>query len=328
MEMQPTPSTLWTEIIRDWEEQWHQELNEQVVAMQDRFNKKFGPGRALHRRQIAGLHGVFEVKKDLPEYLRQGVFAEPKNFDCRIRLSDGGFGMTSDVVPDIHGFAVSLRGVKGAGALGMETDRQDFLFTNNRVFGFADSREFAAVMAAATKGQASVVKHFAKAYGPVKGSLVAASKGKDLAKPFFGYGTSDFFSMVPIQFGPYAVRLRLRSHQSDRSIRALYQYSDEVADRLRKSDLRYDLDVQFFDTEESTPIEDGSKDWRDKDSPFVTVGTLTIPAQDCDSDAGQDLAKEVEADHFDPWSALIEHKPLGEIMRARKATYFASAQNR
>jgi len=31
---------------------------------------------------------------------------------------------------------------------------------------------------------------------------------------------------------------------------------------------------------------------------------------------------------FDPWQALMAHRPLGEVMRARKAVYFASQKER
>jgi hypothetical protein len=31
---------------------------------------------------------------------------------------------------------------------------------------------------------------------------------------------------------------------------------------------------------------------------------------------------------FDPWHALIEHRPLGNMMRARKHAYFASTKGR
>lgn len=326
--MTANPSTQWQEQIHDWEESWHAELTEQLVAMQSRFNEKFGPGRALHRRQIAGLHGTFEVRSDLPEYLRQGVFAESATYECLIRLSDGSPGVTRDATPDVHGFAISLRGVSGEGALGSETDRQDFLLINHRVFGFATSREFGSLVPHAAKSQAAVVKYMIKTYGPLKGAAVAAALAKDMAKPFFGYGTSKFYSAVPIRFGPHAVRLRLNPHQTNAKLGAVLDYSGDIVNRLDTADLSYDLDVQFFVDEESTPIEDGTVDWPEEVSPFVTVGTLALPTQDCASEDGQELAKEVEEDHFDPWQALVAHRPLGEIMRARKATYYASTQNR
>ena len=65
------------------------------------------------------------------------------------------------------------------------------------------------------------------------------------------------------------------------------------------------------------PIEDGRKIWK---APKLTVGNLVL-----DSLADAEV---VEADRFDPWSAVAEHRPLGEIMRARKAAYFPSYRNR
>jgi hypothetical protein len=53
-----------------------------------------------------------------------------------------------------------------------------------------------------------------------------------------------------------------------------------------------------------------------------------LPQQDARSEQGELLAREVEAGTFDPWQALAEHRPLGEVQRARKAVYFASQQAR
>ncbi len=39
-------------------------------------------------------------------------------------------------------------------------------------------------------------------------------------------------------------------------------------------------------------------------------------------------ATNIEAAAFDPWNALIEHRPLGEVMRARKVVYFQSQLGR
>ena len=39
-------------------------------------------------------------------------------------------------------------------------------------------------------------------------------------------------------------------------------------------------------------------------------------------------AAEVEAAVFDPWQALAAHRPLGDVMRARKVVYFESQKGR
>ena len=67
-----------------------------------------------------------------------------------------------------------------------------------------------------------------------------------------------------------------------------------------------------------TPIENPTVAWPESQSPFVTVARLTLTS------AGAD----VEGMRFDPWSGLADHRPLGEIMRARKAAYFHSQKAR
>ena len=83
--------------------------------------------------------------------------------------------------------------------------------------------------------------------------------------------------------------------------------------------------IPDFVDAERTPIEDASVNWP---SPYTTVARLTLPKQDTDSTQGQALAKQVEGAIFDPWQALAAHKPLGDVMRARKAVYFVSQQAR
>jgi hypothetical protein len=42
----------------------------------------------------------------------------------------------------------------------------------------------------------------------------------------------------------------------------------------------------------------------------------------------QEVVADDEAAAFDPWVALMDHRPLGEVMRARKVVYFQSQQGR
>ena len=87
-----------------------------------------------------------------------------------------------------------------------------------------------------------------------------------------------------------------------------------------------DFQLQFFTDEKHTPIEDASVDWKEKHSPYVTVARLSIPAHGEQELA--DLGEAIEKDIFDPWQALKDHRPLGDVMRARKHVYFASQKGR
>ena len=98
--------------------------------------------------------------------------------------------------------------------------------------------------------------------------------------------------------------------------------------RLAQGALRFELQLQFFVDEQRTPIEDASVEWPQDVAPYVTVGVLTLPPQDPSLPQGRELAAAIEAAAFDPWNALMNHRPLGEVMRARKVVYFQSQQGR
>jgi hypothetical protein len=88
------------------------------------------------------------------------------------------------------------------------------------------------------------------------------------------------------------------------------------------------MQLQFYTDEATTPIENAAAVWPESRSPFRTVARLTIPQQDVEDEAGLALSKKIDASAFDPWNALMEHRPLGDIMRARKVVYLASERQR
>ena len=53
-----------------------------------------------------------------------------------------------------------------------------------------------------------------------------------------------------------------------------------------------------------------------------------LPAQDLAADDGHAFADQVEGCVIDPWQALAEHRPLGDVQRARKVVYYASQRGR
>jgi hypothetical protein len=57
------------------------------------------------------------------------------------------------------------------------------------------------------------------------------------------------------------------------------------------------------------------------------VARLTLP-RGGGGELDEGLQGRIEAAVFDPWSALAAHRPLGEVMRARKVVYHASEKGR
>lgn len=323
------PSRDWKEIIRPDEEERYRRYTEIFRNIQKEKSAKYGNGRALHRKQLLAARAEFEVLPGLPEYASFGLFAKPGKYESHIRLSNGGMDVKSDSTPDIRGFAVKVLGVTGPSALGNgNTDCQDFLLINQEVFGVKSSVPFVELVQAAAKGPLSVFGYFMKEHGFFGAfSQMKQALGR-IGKKFTGFATEPFFSAVPISCGPYAVRVRMLPAAKDINPDAKNNWGVELSQRLKNNMLTYEFQLQFYADEKSTPIEDASVNWEESEIPYVTVAKLHILKQDTDSSEGKKFSELAEKSVFDPWKALADHRPLGDVMRARKAVYYASQKER
>ncbi|HSW20698.1 MAG TPA: catalase [Ramlibacter sp.] len=324
----PLASTAWQEKIAPDEDQRYAEYAKQFAQIQQRKSARWGAGRTLHRKQLTAAHGTLEVLDGLPVFARHGLFAVPHDYDVWVRLSNGGLDRANDQAPDIRGFAMRVFGVQGLSALGNGPARsQDFTLINQEAFAFRGSEEFVAFVVAASQGTGALFKHALKRYGLLGGPRLLGKMIKLASKPFGGFATEPLFSAVPMANGPYAVRVRLLPATSNGKARAgaSVDWNADFSTRLAGGPLHWDLQLQFFANEEVTPIEDASVNWS---TPYTTVARLMLPKQDTCGADGKALADKVEACVIDPWQALREHRPLGDVQRARKVVYFASQKGR
>jgi hypothetical protein len=323
------PSTTWREQVGADEETRFQRYGEQLVELQRRAGASGARGRALHRKQHLGLRATVEVLGELPAHARHGLFASPGRRDAQLRLSNGSGAHAPDRRPDVRGLALRVLDVHGAGALGGPTTAQCFVLINSAAFPFPNVDDFMGVVVAGSRGPVAVLRHLMKRHGLVGGLRQARALAKGFGKPFAGFAREPFHSAAPIACGPYAAKVRLVSTTGGELPPARRDdWSADVVARLAKAELAWELQLQFFVDEAITPIEDPTVAWPEREAPFVTVARVVAPPQDPGSPEGRALAEEIEAARFDPWNALAEHRPLGEIMRARKVAYFASQQER
>ncbi|MBI2751514.1 MAG: catalase [Burkholderiales bacterium] len=323
-----TPSTQWQEHVPADEAQRFAAYGQQFAALQARKSKKYGNGRALHRKQLTAAHGTLQVLDGLPEFARQGLFAKPGLYEVWVRLSNGGMDRAPDHTPDIRGFALRVLGVQGESALGNgPAVSQDFALINQEVFGFPSSAEFVDFVLAASNGTGNLLKFLVRRHGLAGGPLRLLKLLKTMGKPFGGFATENMFSAAPIACGPYAVRVRLvpAAANGPATPGANQDWGADFAARLRERSLHWELQLQPFVDERRTPIEDASVNWP---SPNTAVARLTLPRQDIASEQGRALCEQVEAAVFDPWQALAAHRPLGDVQRARKVVYFESQKGR
>ena len=102
----------------------------------------------------------------------------------------------------------------------------------------------------------------------------------------------------------------------------------ELTERLAAGLLAWDFAVQLYRDPRATPIEDSTVVWPDDTAPPVVVARLVVEQQDLTSDRARAIAAFVETLSFDPWHALVEHRPLGAMMRARNHAYRVSTTER
>jgi hypothetical protein len=180
------PGTGWAERFEPGEPARHAEAARALVAMQQAKSKRFGTGRALHRKPIVALKGTLRVLDGVPAQLRHGLFERLGGYDVTLRLSNGGTDVANDRVPDIRGFSLRVHGLHGPGALGGTTDHQDFTLINRSAFAFPDSRPFVGLVLAASQGPAGLIGWALRTYGPLKmfGQLKRLKDSFDL--PFSG----------------------------------------------------------------------------------------------------------------------------------------------
>lgn len=319
------PSTDWKERIAPDEAQRHAADAAELTRLQMAGSQKFGTGRALHRKQIIGLKATLRVHENLPAHASHGLFALPGSFDAWVRISNGGQAVQNDRRPDIRGFAFRVFGPQGPSALSGTTDHQDFLLINRSAFAFPDSKPFVGLVRAAGGGGLSLLLWALRSFGLLDGIRQIRKLAAGLAVPFTGFATTAFHSAAPIACGPYAVRVRLLPPAGEKPVDGASDWRADLLTRLQAAPLVFQFQLQFFADETNTPIEDASVDWLESIAPYLTVADLVVHPPQADAVG---FEAQVEAAAFDPWQALAAHRPLGEVMRARKVAYFESQKAR
>ncbi|MEL0027416.1 MAG: hypothetical protein VW625_01925, partial [Perlucidibaca sp.] len=207
---------------------------------------------------------------------------------------------------------------------------QDFLMIRSPATPVRDADEFMALVRASTSPLTGLPR-LLRQLGPLRLLNLLRRTVRTLA-PIDSLATTSFYSALPISFGDYAIHYALRPHtlreSGDCRGSGPDYLSQDLAQRLRSGPVSYDFQIQFYTDPDNTPIEDASVEWKEENSPFMTVGHLTLLQQDLNSPAAKQLSAFIETLSFDPWHALTMFRPLGNMMRARNVAYRVSTQAR
>jgi hypothetical protein len=294
---------------------------DEIAALQKRRSDKSGETeRALHVKQHLGAVGELVVCAG--DSLQAGVFANlGQTWPVYARFSNGSSKRQRDRVFDVRGFAIKLVGVPGRKLIeGLEAAKtQDFLFIDSHTVAVKNPDEFMQLMRAAKDGPAKLLPRLVSSLGLGRALSVLWHTAQQTKVTSFA--SHAFHTAAPIAFGATAARLALMPLSGDTAAPEADGddfLAQDLAARLRRGPLSWALRAQLFVDESTTPIEDTSVPWS---GPWLDLATLTLPAQDVSSARGREIGELVNALSFDPWHAVEEHRPLGAMMRARRATY-------
>jgi Catalase len=292
-----------------------------IVDIDLKVQSQKGPDlRKDHPKSHGLFWGEFSVEDNIPEALKVGVFAQPTIYQMWMRLSNAASiekrgKLNSDLDPDVRALAIKLLQVEGEKVLDDEKETQDFLLINHPVFFVRDAQGFANLMKASV-GQAdaeelqSLVSTF---------EVLKTITSKQVANPLL----IQYWSTTPYQLGAQTIKFCVKPHQQDApsSIPHSETYLREAVVKYLSEegkDANFDFLVQLYVNDERTPIEDPMQAWEEKDSPFIKLATIKIPAQKFDFEERKRLDEGLS---FMAWHTLPEHAPLGSVNLARKKVY-------
>jgi hypothetical protein len=293
-----------------------------IAFLKAATDKRRGSGvrrRFNQARATACVDAEFTVLDGLAAGHRVGLFATPRTYKCVIRFANAT--SQSDKDKDTRGMAIKVLDVAGQGLTpGVTT--QDFILNSHPVMMVGTSREFLELLEANEAGGFQRALYF---LSHIKAARIAmASRANHTCHLDIPY-----WSTTPSLLGTAAVKYVTRPTSATKSqLPATLSDSyltDAMRQRLSREEATFELLVQPQVDARRTPIEDASVEWREADSPYVPVARIRIPQQSID-DAGK--AAQAEAAAFNPWHCLPEHRPLGNMNRARREIYRAMAEYR
>ncbi len=291
--------------------------------------------RAVHAKSHGLIEAELVVADDLPEVLAHGLFARPGRYPAFMRFSTTPGDLLDDAVSTPRGLALKILDVEGERVEGSSDPVQDFLLVNGKAFASPTAKPFAKnlKLLAATTDKAEGLKKLLSAAlrGAEAGIEALGGKSPTLASlgghPATNLLGETFWSQVPFLYGPYIAKISVAPISPELVALTGRHVDLSHDDALREAVIahfaqhggEWEVRIQLAIDPHDTPIEDASVVWPEEKTPFVPVARLVAQRQEGWSPA---LSARIDDGlSFSPWHALAAHRPVGSIMRVRKAAY-------
>lgn len=328
------------------------EDSREVVESMARVNKimfeRYRHGiRDAHAKTHGVLRAELEIYDNLPSYLAQGIFKEPKKYPVIIRFSTAPGMIEPDKKSMMRGMALKIIGVEGEKFLPEDKDAltQDFLLVNYPIIPTGTVKDY-------LDQQKQIEEHIntPELIQTVQNVMATAGRkiknvlGKEEEPNNFGIPGSHilgdrYFSMAAIRYGDYVAKISIAPKSDNVAVlhgkdmdSDLIKAEPEtflttiVTNFFKDQTAEYELSAQLCTDLQKMPVEDGSVQWPEEVSPYQPIAKLTIYPQDSFSPGRRVYGDDVLS--FNPFHCLPEHRPLGNIMRVRRLAYETSSKYR
>lgn len=306
------------------DEQLVDEMTRRIEAITRAGTENHIVPRFNQSKTIACVKAEFRVQDNIPEELKQGVFARPATYPAMLRFANTT--ERDDSKKDIRGLSIRLSNVEGPVLWG-KPGFQDFLLNSYPALFVATPEDFLAFIQA--RQEDKILRFFLNPFAPQLKSLwiVLKARKKHLSPLDIRY-----WSTVPFRLGA-ATALVVKYSMipcSDYKTRQAVaagenQLRAAIKAHLQQASACFHFAVQKQTDPKTMPIEDASVIWDEDVSPFQTVANITIKNQDFDNP--ESLA-DCERSSFNPWQSLAEHEPLGRMNEVRRLVYAKAAKSR
>lgn len=291
-----------------------------IKRMSRYISKTYSKGntkRDAHPKTIAIIKGEFTVLENLPKTLKKGLFTSPKTYKTIIRFSNGNSKIQSDTKKDVRGIALKLIDIEtdiGRDCRSKETRTQDFLLMSNPTMPLGTIKKFrdAIIYTLDTTKLKSLIWLLL--------NVKIFFKLLNTKKKHQSISNIEYWSCAPFQFENQIVKYKLiptvgvsQKYAIDSSYNFL---RNRLISLLKKEAIYYDFCIQFFKNDETTPLNDLSKEWNEKNSPFFKIARLKIPKQQVKE---QDILSNKIV--FSIVNSYSIHKATGKLNEARIKIY-------
>ena len=308
--------------------------------------------RSVHAKSHGLLHGQLQVLDGLSPELAQGLFGQPGSYPVVLRISTIPGDILDDNVSVPRGLGIKVIGVPGTQLSTLDQEvtsasapaaTQDFVLVNGPVVQAPTAKKFLGslkLLASTTDKAPGLKKALSTVLQGAEKALEAVGGESTLLKGMGGHPETNvlgesYFSQVPILYGAYMAKVAVVPVSPE--LAALKDapvdldgkpngLREAVAAFFASHAATWEVRVQLCRDIEAMPLEDASIEWPQEDSPFLPVARITAPPQAGWSEA---LSRAIDDGmSFSPWHGVLEHRPLGSIMRVRKAAYAMSSRFR